>query len=40
LQLLGPLYVEGADLSDASFVEVCIRTAIGGAETSTSRSTP
>ena len=27
----GPLYVEGADLSDASFVEVCIRTAIGGA---------
>ncbi len=26
----GPEYVEGADLSDAGFVEVCIRTAIGG----------
>lgn len=26
----GPNYIPGADLSDASFVEVCIRTGIGG----------
>ncbi|MDQ3391674.1 MAG: hypothetical protein M3508_10130, partial [Actinomycetota bacterium] len=35
----GPLYVEGADLSDASFVEEGAPL-FAGAETSTSRSTP